>query len=230
MLKVLAAIAITLAAHAHAAGLDFEKTLLEIHAPADATQVTAEFEFTNRTDKPVRITKYDAACTCMKVSVKDGRLTYAPGSSGVLRADFEVGNFSGTVDKVVALWLEGDPPERPSYALTVRVHIPVLVSLAPKTLQWETGGETSPQRIRITMQHTDPIHITGVTTSSPLFTTKLDTIEDGRVYELVVTPEEIPAPALAILRIETDCAIARHRIQQAFAVVRKPASAEPPPK
>ena len=34
--------------------------LKEVHAPADAKTVTVEFEFTNRTDKPVTVAKYDA--------------------------------------------------------------------------------------------------------------------------------------------------------------------------
>jgi hypothetical protein len=56
----------------------------------------------------------------------------------------------------------------------------------------------------------------------------LKTIDEGKLYELVVTPEDISTPGLAILRIETDCAVERHRIQQAFAVVRKPLNTAKP--
>lgn len=211
---------------AQAAALDFPNTLKEIHAPADAKVVAAEFEFTNRTDKPVRVVKYDAACSCMALKIKDSKLRYAPGESGVLRADFEMGNFSGTVDKVVALWLDDDPADKPSVRLTVRVHIPVLVSLEPKTLKWDLGGDGAPQTIRITMNHNSPIRVKSVNSSSPAFQHELKTIEDGKVYELIVKPVEIDSPGLGILRIETDCSIAQHRLQQAFAVVRKPMPGE----
>lgn len=218
-------------AMAQAVGLDFPQSLKEIHAPADAKVVTAEFEFTNRTDKPVRIVKYDAACSCMALKIKDSKLRYAPGESGVLRADFEMGNFSGTVDKVVALWLDDDPTDQPSVKLTVRVHIPVLVSLEPKTLKWDLNGAGEAQTIRITMNHDSPIRVTTVNSSSAAFQHELKTIEDGKLYELIVKPVEIGSPGLGILRIETDCPIAQHRLQQAFAVVRKPmpgeASAKP---
>lgn len=214
--------AVAMMAVAQAAGLDFPQTLKEIHAPADAKVVSADFEFTNHTDKPVRIVKYDAACSCMAIKVKDSKLRYAPGESGVLRADFEMGNFSGTVDKVVALWIDDDPADKPSVKLTVRVHIPVLVSLEPKTLKWDLNGAAEAQTIRITMNHDSPIRVTSVNSSSEAFRHELKTIEEGKSYEVIVTPTEIGSPGLGIIRIETDCPLERHRLQQAFAVIRKP--------
>src|SRR5690606_38524647 len=121
----------------HAAGLEFAETLKEIHPKADAKTVSADFKFTNTGDKPVTISKYDAACSCMSVQISGGKLHYAPGESGVVRANFDMGNFAGTVDKTVALWLKGDREDQPSGQLTVRVHIPVLIELEPKTLNWQ---------------------------------------------------------------------------------------------
>jgi hypothetical protein len=222
MMKLAFAIAgMALIAVEHAAGLDFPQTLKEIHAPADAKKITADFEFTNRSAKPVKVVKYDAACSCMAVKIQNGKLDYAPDESGVVRTEFDMGNFSGTVDKVVALWLDDDPADKPSVNLTVRVHIPVLVSLEPKTVKWELNGAAVPQTIRITMNDKKPIHVTSVKSSSPAFQSELKTIEEGKLYDLIVTPTEIGTPGLGIFRIETDCALQRHRIQQAFAVVRK---------
>lgn len=228
MKRLIVCLGMLLMSPVHGAGLDFPTALKEIEAPADAKKVTVDFEFSNRTGKTVKIVKYDAGCSCMAVSVKDGKLDYAPGESGLLRADFEMGNFSGTVDKAIALWLDDDPMEKPSVTLTVRVHIPVLVSIEPKTVKWETTGDATPQSIRITMNHSEPIHVKGVTLTSKAFETELKTIEEGKSYELVVTPMEISTPGLAIMRIETDCPIEKHRVQQAFAVVRKPLNTAKP--
>lgn len=222
MKRFIAFLGLLLLSPVHGAGLNFPATLKEVEAPADAKKVTADFEFTNRSDKTVKVAKYDAGCSCMAVSIRDGKLDYAPGESGLIRADFELGNFSGSVDKAIALWLGEDPADKPSVQLTVRVHIPVLVSLEPKTLKWEAGGDASPETIRITMNHSEPIHVKSITCSSPALKHELKTIEDGKLYELVVKPENIDNPGLAILRIETDCKIERHRVQQAFTVVRKP--------
>jgi hypothetical protein len=209
------------------AGLEFSETLQEIHAPVDAAKVTAEFSFSNAGEEPVTIRKYDSGCSCMGLRVKDGKLRYAPGESGLLQADFELGNFSGTVDKVIAVWLDDDAESEPSLRLTVRVHIPVLVALDPKTLHWDLAGDAAPKTIRITMNDERPTHVTAVSSSSPAFKPELKTIEKGKVYEVVVTPATIDTPGLGILRIETDSESPKLRLQQAFAVVRKPAAARP---
>ncbi len=208
------------------AGLDFPATLREVHAPADAQTVMADFEFTNHSAKNVTVAKVDPTCSCIAVKIKGGKLRYAPGESGLIRAEFDMGNFSGTVDKVVAVWLDDDPEDKPSVALTVRVHIPVLVSLEPKTLKWDLGGKGEPQAIRIQMNHHTPIHVSSVSSSSEAFRHELKTIEDGKTYDLIITPLDINSPSLAVIRVETDCKIAKHRLQQAFAVIRKPSAAE----
>lgn len=210
----------------HGGKLDFKETFKEVHAPADVKTVTADFEFTNRSDQEVTIAKHESTCSCMSVGVKGGKLRYAPGESGLIRAEFDMGNFSGEIDKVINLYLDKDPLDQPSVKLTVRVHIPVLINLEPKTLKWDLAGKAEPQSIKIVMNHNKPIKVTKVTCSSENFKTELKTVTEGKSYELVVTPQAIDKPALAILRIETDCEIAKHRTQQGFAVVRKPTAAE----
>ena len=233
-MKLLIAIWLTLAAFAHATGLEFEQLVTEVSAPADATTVTADFKFTNKSDKPVTISKSDPGCSCLKVQVAEGKLRYAPGESGLIRTTFEMGNFSGTVDKMVALWLDDAPDTSPTMRLTVRVHIPVIVSVesepGKKTLQWEIGGKLEPQVIHIVMAEGHTIHVTGVTASSHAFGHTLKTIEDGKKYDLIVTPLEIDMPGMSVIRIETDCPIPKHRTQQAFAVLRKPMPASVPDK
>jgi hypothetical protein len=214
----------------HAAGLEFDSMLQDVHAPADAATVTADFKFTNKGDKPVTIAKSDPGCSCLSVQVSGGKLKYAPGESGVVRATFEMGNFSGTVDKVIALWLDNDRPDKPSKSLVVRVHIPVLVALEPKTVRWDIGGKPDPQVIQIRMAEGETIHVTGVKSSSSSFSFDLKEVEKGRKYDLHVTPLSIETPGMAVVRIETDCKVTRHRIQQAFAVVARPAKEVPAAK
>ena len=221
---------LTLAALVQAAGLEFSQLLKEVSAPADVTTVTTDFDFKNNGDKPVTIAKTDPGCSCLKVEISGGKLKYAPGESGVVRTTFEMGNFSGTVDKMVALWIDDDPANKPSMTLTVRVHIPVLIALEPKTVKWNLGGKAEPQTIQIRMAEGKLIRVTGVKSSSPSFKTELKVLEEGKKYDLIVTPMEINAPGISVFRIETDCEIAKHQVQQAFAVVRKPSPVDVAPK
>ena len=211
-----------LVALAGAEALEFPVKLRDLHAPADAKTVSSDFEFTNRSGKTVNIRRYDATCACMSVTVKGGKLRYAPGESGVIRANFDMGNFAGEVDKSVAVYLDNDPDDKPSVVLTTRVHIPVLVSAEPKTVKWDLGGKPETKTVRITMNHSKPIKVTQVTSSSEAFKRELKTVTEGKEYELLLTPSDVSSPALCIIRIETDCEIAKHKTQQVFGVIRKP--------
>ncbi len=211
-----------LAAFAQATNLEFAEITKDINAAADATTVIAEFTFTNKSDKTVTITKSDSGCSCLKVEIADGKLKYAPGESGVVRTQFEMGNVSGVVDKIVALWLDNDPAEQPSLQLTLRIHVPVLIALAPKTLTWELGAPLEPKTIEIRMAEGQSIRVTSVTTSSELYVCELKTLEEGKKYDLRVTPKPMETPGMCVIRIETDCPITKQRVQQAFAVVRRP--------
>lgn len=133
-----------------------------------------------------------------------------------------MGNFSGTVDKTVALWIGDDAPDKPSKQLTVRVHIPVLVGIEPKTVKWDVGAKPEPQTIQIRMAEGKPIHLEGVKSSSESFSCEIKTVEEGKKYDIIVTPKDLNGPGMSVIRIETDCEISKHRTQQAFAVARKP--------
>lgn len=205
----------------HGAALTFDKELVVIHAPPDAKSVVAQFSFENKTDKPVTIAKFDKVCACIGVQVSNGKLVYAPGETGQIRATFDMGNFAGVVNKTVVLWLDNDPPEKPSLTLTVEVHIPVLVVLSEKTLKWTLGGSPETQKIDVTMDYSKPIKIVSTSCTSDNIKVEIKTLEEGKHYELLVTPADVKDPGLAIIRIETDCEIPRHKILQVFAVIRR---------
>jgi hypothetical protein len=141
-----------------------------------------------------------------------------------------MGNFVGAVDKTVLLWLENDPEAKPSISLTVHVVIPTLVSLEPRTLKWEVNGKPDPQKIRIKIDYAKPIKIVSVSSSSEAYTHELKTIEEGKSYEIVVTPLDLKTPGLAVFRITTDCVIDKFKFQQAFAQIRNPPPANTAPK
>jgi hypothetical protein len=205
---------LALACLLHAAGLTFEKSLLELQVAPDARMAVADFNFENATNKPVRITRYDKTCSCASVQISDGKLNYLPGEKGSVRATFDLSALAGVVDKMIVIWLEGDAAAKPSVTLTARINVPLLVVIDAKTLKWSVGSEPRPQKIEIRMNHTKPIRIVS-------FKTEMKTVEEGKHYQLWATPSSTEAPALAIIRIETDCEMARHKTQQAFVTVMR---------
>ncbi len=204
------------------AGLTFEKTLLEFHPKPDDKRVVADFPFRNDTDKPVRIAKYDAACSCMEVGISGGKLDYAPGEAGVLRAIFRLDGYQGTTDRLITVWLDGDPAGIPSARLTLRAHIPQMIKVEPKTVNWDLNQAPEPRVISIEMAADQVIHVVATQSSNPNFLLELKTLKAGSRYELVITPKTTDSPGIAAFRIETDSKIEAHRMQSAFGVVRMP--------
>jgi len=226
-MKSLTAIFFLLAIMPIHAELKFETPVLDADAALDATSLVREYKFTNAGTKPIKITQADAGCSCLAVEVAAGKFTYAPGESGTLRATFEIGNFQGTVEKPILIWLEGDREESPSAKVTLRVHIPVIIALEPKTLKWEQGGSGEMKSIDVTMDYDKPIRINSVTTSNENFTAKMVTIEEGKHYKVEVTPRGTEAGGFTIVRIETDSDVEKQRIQQGFAVIAAPLKPKP---
>lgn len=221
-MKPLLALLLMFPVLAEAAGLEFKELTKKQDAGPDAKIVTTDYPFTNTSKKPVTITKSDPGCSCLKVEISGGKLTYEPGESGVIRTTFDVGNNTGDVEKGVAVWVDSDPKEKPSLYLKLNIHIPVLVNLEPKTLAWEIGGAPEPKTIHIKITEGSNIKILDIKAKES-FNCELKTLENGRSYDLVVTPRSVAGPDLGVIRIETDSTIPKQKVQQAFAVVRKPA-------
>jgi hypothetical protein len=187
----------------------------------DAEQVTVDFPFENKTDKAVTIRRIEKSCaSCLQAVVDGNKMVYQPGEKGVIRLTFGAGNFSGTVEKTTVVWLDGATNPAEGIELRVRLHIPELLVLEPKTTVWFLGDKPETRKISVKVNHDQPIRITGITTSSEMFKAELRTIKDGVEYEVLLTPAQSERPAIGIVRIQTDCPIKRHQQLQAFGVVR----------
>lgn len=207
---------------AAAEGLEFPSKVLEATAKPDANEVVFDFPFSNKSGKHLIIDKLVPNCSCLGLSIKGGKMAYAPGEEGVLRATMDITNLSGDVEKAAAVFLNGDPEIKPSSMLTVRAHIPVLVEVSPKTVRWNIGEKPDPKIVKVTMHHDKPIRVLSVNSAKDLFRYRVKTIEDGRQYELEITPGDTTKPDLQVFEIVTDCAIKRHKAAQAYADVYKP--------
>lgn len=221
-MKSLAALFFLIAVLPIRAELKFETPVIDANAGLNDTTLIRDFKFTNAGSKPVKISQAEGTCSCVAVQVAAGKFTYAPGETGIIRAIFEIGNFQGTVEKPVHIWLEGDLEEKPSSTVTLRIHIPVIIALEPKTLKWEDGAPKQTKSIDVKMDYEKPIRITSVTTSNDSFSAKVVTVEEGKHYKVEVTPSATATAGLSIVRIETDTDVDKQRVQQGFATIMAP--------
>jgi hypothetical protein len=198
-------------------GLRFERTVVAVEVAADAREAVTDFPFTNGGGKVVTIREVEKDCDCAEVQISNGKLSYAPGEAGIIRARFRLDNLVGTVEKSFQLFLEGDRPDQPTHLLVARIQIPVLIELSAKTVDWTVGGKPEPRTVEVRVTHDQPIHLRNAVSSRDDLRVTLKTVEDGRRYELLLEPSAVDQPGLALIRLETDSTIPRWKLLQVFA-------------
>ena len=205
--------------HATAGVLVFEKTTIDVLAEPDQDLVVVEFAFKSEGDDAAVIKRHEAHCSCLEAQISDGgRLTWASGEEGTIRGLFEVGNFRGTIAKEISLLMA----DGKRHVLTVRLTMPELVKIEPKTLKWNEGSANERKAFKITINEDFPTNIIGVTsTNENKFPYELETIEEGKNYKLWVTPSETKVRGFGLLRLVTDSEFKKHKNYQAYVHISK---------
>ena len=190
------------------ADLQWEKKELEFSPAITDTSLKAEFRFTNTGRKPVVIASVKSSCGCT-TAVPD-KTTYGPGEQGLITAVFTFGQRSGRQNKQVGVTFKGEPA---ATMLSIIAHLPELVKVSPRLVFWRTGDAPEAKTIEVTVEGKAPVRVKKVTSSDPSVKVALETVEEGRSYKVVVTPQQTAAPVSSLLSIETEVA---PRVQQLF--------------
>jgi len=207
-----------------ASTLKFEESKKEITVANDQKSATVDFPFKNESTGDVVIEKNASDCPCAAVGVKDSKLIYKPGESGTIRIVFNLGKVPETAEKLVSIYLKGDSEDRPSIKLTTRIIVPVVVELEPRSVTWDVGDKPEPKTVKVTMNDSEPVKIISMTSPDPNFKQELKTIEDGKKYEVIITPTSTKEAGMAVLQVETDSKSDNRRSHPVFMLVRQPPS------
>ncbi|MFC5049157.1 DUF1573 domain-containing protein [Rubritalea spongiae] len=215
-----------LCVHSLYAELVFSQTEEKVDAAADAKEVNVEFPFENKGDEPVVVQRFDAPCSCMYAHLEggkkqqDGSILIAPDEKGVFKGRFELGNFKGTVEKKIVIWMDQDPDDKPSISLNTQVTIPYLIAAFPQSLMWQVGENAVEKIIEVKVDHTEPIKVIKHTSSSSNFSYTFTIKEEGKLYELKVKPKSTEKVTFAAIRLTTDSANPRYKTVQTFMTVK----------
>lgn len=207
-----------------AGNLVFETKLIEVTATPDQELVVADFAFTAEGGQ-ADIERYDAPCSCLEAQISNnGKLVWEEGESGTVRGLFEVGNFRGTVDKEISVIMTNGT----RHDLTVRMTMPELLVIEPKTLKWRQGEEPLPKSFDIKAGSDEKVKILGLEgTNEEKFPYLLETLEEGLHYRLTVIPSSTAERGMGVIRIATDSKFKKHQSYQAFVLIAKSSTALP---
>lgn len=206
----------------HAGDLKFEKDIYEANVGFKDDEVVRDFKFTNTSSKSIKIKHVEPGCSCVTVEFLNGKRTYGAGESGVMRVKFKLDTSQGTVDKPIGVYLEPDPEDKPSTVVTFRLHIPTVIALEPKTVTWDLNSKPEPKSIRVKINYDKPVKITKLSLSSENYTSEIVAVEEGKTYDIRITPKSTDTQGICLVGIETDIDIDKFQRHQGFARISAP--------
>lgn len=196
--------------------LAWESRTLEFKPMAGERSQSAKFKFQNAGQKPVTILNIQTSCGC--TTAETAKKTYLPGEQGEVAVNFLFGGRRGPQNKSIVV--STDDSREASVILIMKVDILELVKVRPSFLYWKKNAEKTPQTIDLKMTSSVPAKVVSVSSSDSHFTAELKPDEDGKEYELIVTPLDTSSPVLATLTIQTDYPAGRPESYKAYVQIK----------
>ena len=197
-------------------GLVFEPEVFSYDADISEERFTATFTVRNEGNAPVRITNLDSTCSCL--SVTSDRKVVDPNEQATVTAIFDISKLVGESEKTI--YVDTDDPATPRKRLGVEVNIPPIVEISPTIAEWRVGEEPAPREIVFKVLRERPIRIVEASSSRRQVSLETKTIEEGREYRLILTPESTDDILLGFVSIKTDCEVEQHQRQLAYFAVK----------
>ncbi|MDB6078201.1 MAG: hypothetical protein JWO82_1948 [Akkermansiaceae bacterium] len=198
--------------------LTFETTRKGVTAAPEGGILKVEFPFKNNGSEAVTISRYDSGCGCLTGRLDGNKTGYEPGESGKVMIEIDSTNLSGVVEKELGIWVKGKT-DSPEAILKVGITVPELIQVEPRTLRWNAGEPLVAKSMIVTINSPEAIHVTGTSSDQQNFTRTVKVIEDGRKYEIAITPRDASQIGASAYRIETDCRIERLKTKVAFLAI-----------
>lgn len=188
-----------------------------LHFTTAPFQITQEalFPFTNNSAKPVTIVSVESNCDCL-VAAADGRV-YAPGAAGFIRSSFTIGDRLGLYERRLKVVTDESP--EPTHLL-VRIEVPELVTLTPRSVAWEINEPVGEKTIDLEVIPGLKIEFTRVEAPGGDFSARLETVEPGRRYRLYLKPPGTARPANAAFRVQGQAESKQTVLASAYGNVR----------
>lgn len=207
--------------------LDFKDDTMVVDVPVKQTRVIVDYPFTNTSDKPVSIRRFDAPCACLTAETVGGTkapnstaVSFEPGESGSIKGILDLGKFKGTIEKKILVWTDSDKDSSPSIRLSMTVKVPYQIAAFPNALSWKKGSAVESKELSIKVMDEKPINIRTHKSSSPAITYKIETIKEGFEYKVTVTPKSTAKTTFASIQFTTDSKNPRSKRVTCFTSVK----------
>lgn len=199
------------------AGLTWETQQVNLTVKSAEKTATAVFRFTNSGTTPVTITSAKADCGCTTAEL--AKQTYAPGEKGEIKAVFVFENRVGLQQKMIEV-ITDEPAGKPAQLFMV-TNILEPMTCTPRLLLWNVGGDSAEKAAVISPN--DANRITSIeikAASSSEASARLEVVEAGKKYRVVVTPSSTVKPAQVTIPCVVNFSDGTNQPVSIFALIR----------
>ena len=204
------------------AELAWESTQLDLHPKPTEETAVGVFKYANKGDKPIHFNSVRTSCGCTVAAMQKNDV--APGEKGEITATFKIGDRTGV--QVKSVTVDTDDAKQPVTVLTMKTTIAQFLDLQPAFVLWDGGEAVKAKTITAKAGEGITLKNVEVTSSTPEFTTKVESVSAGE-YRINVQPRDTAHPIFATLTIKADGAAAGAKTYYASARVNAPAAAPP---
>jgi hypothetical protein len=161
--------------------ITFEETIGDFgQVGVTSSKKVAEFKFTNTGDGLLQIKDVERCCG---VVVKLDKTEYAPGESGVVKAEFQVTQKPGLFMKNI--YVNSNDKTKPRVALTIKAMVVSKVSYSPKRLRLFLEEENAGcPKIVINSLDDQPFSLTGFTSTGESISADIDSSVEATKFIL----------------------------------------------
>jgi hypothetical protein len=104
--------------------------------------------------------------------------------------------------------------------LTVQFEVPPAATLTPRAPEWSINSPPTPRIVEVVVGEGLHINFTEAVATTSQFHARLETVQSGRGYRVIVKPASTAGPTSAAIRIRGQEAGGREIVVSAYAYVR----------
>jgi hypothetical protein len=215
-LRALAACVLALPAVAGRAAIEWEKTLIFVAATPSDGKAMGHFSFTNTGPYPVKIMGLKTTCGCTAATAE--KRPIAPGEKGEVVVAYKTVGRRGLHEAPITV--KTDDRSAEETVLKMRVLVQDIIEMQPTFLFWKKDEPLSPKKIAVKVTEGFSAGQLAASSSDPKVAVKLETVNPGSEYALVVTPMEGAERVKAKLTLSAESGGSGRRDFTAFVRVR----------
>ncbi len=185
--------------------LVFKPGFQAIKTSAAEETIEVQFHGTNRGSEPIKIKLLESRCACLSVEIDADPVP--PGETATVTGVFDIAKMRGISEKNIMISTEQNPEIQ---FLRARIEIAPIYTIEPSMTSWKIGEEPETKIVEFRVSRDKPIQILNAESKREEVSCEVEVVEEGKAYNLLLTPKNTENTLLGIVRIETDCELEHH--------------------